>query len=112
MQQKRPSRGGGASQNLRTKVVLLRECWCTQATLGARIRCVSVSPAGAGFPFSKWTTNWIEWSKGRDRRGFGWDWGGVEAERRWVRRKKSPLFFSFNGRLKVDFQGSHVTSDG
>ncbi|MGO9057832.1 MAG: transposase [Candidatus Binataceae bacterium] len=32
--------------------------------------------------------------------------------RRWVRGKISPLRLSFNSRLRVDFQGARVTSDG
>jgi hypothetical protein len=38
--------------------------------------------------------------------------GGAEVERRWVRHKNRPFQLSFNSSLKVDFQGSRVTSDG
>ena len=34
----------------------------------------------------------------------------MEVNTQWVKNKPSQL--SFNGLLKVDFQGSHVTSDG
>ena len=37
---------------------------------------------------------------------------GEEVEWRWVRCKISPFQLSFNSSLKVDFQGSGVTSDG
>lgn len=36
----------------------------------------------------------------------------MEASTQWVRSKTSPFQFSFNTSLRVDFQGSRVTSDG
>ena len=36
----------------------------------------------------------------------------MEANTQWVKNKTKPFQLSFNGLLKVDFQGSHVTSDG
>jgi hypothetical protein len=65
-----------------------------------------------GFPFSKWITNLIKCAKSPDGRGFGFDRVGAEVERQWVKRKKRPFSSHCNGGLRVDFQGSRVTSDG
>ena len=54
----------------------------------------------------------LECHKSPDGHGFGWVWGGAEVTRRWVRGKNSPLRLSLNGRLRADFQGARVTSDG
>ena len=36
----------------------------------------------------------------------------TEADTQWVKKQNRPFQLSFNGSLKVDFQGSRVTSDG
>ena len=36
----------------------------------------------------------------------------MEANTQWVKKQNKPFQLSFNGLLKVDFQGSRVTSDG
>ena len=60
----------------------------------------------------QWTTNLIKSCKALERRWFGREAGVAEAERRWVKAEMKPFELSFNRSLKVDFQGSRVTSDG
>jgi hypothetical protein len=59
----------------------------------------------------QWTTNLIKSCKAPERRWFGREAGVAEAERRWVKAEMNPFELSFNRSLKVDFQGSRVTSD-
>jgi len=43
---------------------------------------------------------------------FGWDQGGAEGGEAVGETQNRPFQLSFNSSLKVDFQGSRVTSDG
>ena len=65
-----------------------------------------------GFPFSQRTSNLLECHKSPGGRRFGCGRGDAEVARRWVRGKNSPFSSRSTPRLKVDFQGSRVTSDG
>ncbi len=47
-----------------------------------------------------------------DRCEFGYDWGGAEGGQPVGEGQKRPFQLSFNGSLRVDFQGARVTSDG
>ena len=65
-----------------------------------------------GFPLSKCTTNVVRLSGAIDRRGFGSDQGRCRGEVAVGEAQNRPFQLSFNSSLKVDLQGSGVTSDG
>ena len=44
--------------------------------------------------------------------GFERDEDAPEVNTQWVRNRMGPFQLSFNASLKIDFQGSRVTSDG
>ena len=65
-----------------------------------------------GFPFWRLTDNLLMAFGRLYSCGFQRDEDAPEVNTQWVRNKIRPFQLSFNASLKVDFQGSRVTSDG
>ena len=64
------------------------------------------------FPFSQCIISLVKCDESSDGRGFGCDRGGCGGGAAEGERQNRPFQLSFNSSLKVDFQGSRVTSDG